>query len=213
MNKKIYLIASFLIVIIAFILAGVLYSRMPDRMASHWGLSGEVNGYMSKSWGLFMPPAIILILFLFFLILPRLDPLKKNIKEFENYYYGFITIIILFLFYIYLLTIFWNQGCKIDIIRFLIPGFAILMYAAGVVMAKSKQNWFLGIRTPWTLSSEIVWNKTHQLGAKLFETSAIISLIGFFVKQYAIWLIIIPVILSAITAFIYSYLIYKKEKI
>ena len=213
MNKKIYLIASFLIVVIAFILAGVLYSTMPDKIASHWGASGQVNGYMSKSWGVFMPPAITLILFIFFLVLPRLDPLKKNVKEFENYYYGFITVIILFLFYVYLLTIFWNQGYKLDIIRFLIPGFAVLMYTAGIVMAKSKQNWFLGIRTPWTLSSEIVWNKTHQLGAKLFEASAIISLIGFFVKQYAIWLIIIPVILSAITAFIYSYLIYKKEKI
>ena len=78
-------------------------------------------------------------------------------------------------------------------------------------MKNVKRNWFFGIRTPWTLSSDEVWDKTHKFGGKLIQLSAVISLLGFFVgKNAVIFVLIVPIILAALTSVVYSYVIYKK---
>ena len=89
---------------------------------------------------------------------------------------------------------------------------AILMFYIGILLEKAKQNWFIGIRTPWTLSSEKVWDKTHKLGARLFKTLAVIILASLLVPKYSIWIVIMPIIATALWLFIYSYLEFKKEK-
>jgi len=201
-----------LIIFASFILAFWLYPQMPDEMASHWNTQSQVNGYMSKCWGLFLMPLISLGMFILFLFIPKIDPLKKNIEKFRKYFDWFIVLIIAFLFYIYLLSLYWNLGYKFDMGTMMIPAIAVLFYFVGIMLKHSKRNWFIGIRTPWTLSNDIVWDKTHQLGAKLFKISAIIALIGIFFNQYAIWFVIIPVITSAIYIMIYSYFAYQKVK-
>lgn len=137
---------------------------------------------------------------------------RANIELFRRYYETFIVIIILFLFYIYLLTFFWNTGMRFDIVRFLAPAFAILFFYCGILMENSKRNWFIGIRTPWTMSDDKVWEKTHNIGGKLFKISGIISLGGILSPRLAIFFIIFPVILFTIYTFIYSYFEFKKIK-
>lgn len=185
---------------------------MPERMASHWNGLGQVDGYMSRAWALYMMPVLALIMFILMLFIPKLDPLKKNVKKFQEYYYGFILGMIAFLFYIYLLTIFWNLGMRFSMIRSLVPAFAILFYYCGILLEKAKQNWFIGIKTAWTLSNEEVWNKTHKLGGKLFKLAGVISLIGLFFEKVAIWLVTGPILLASIFIVFYSYWVYKKIK-
>lgn len=185
---------------------------MPPQVASHWGANGEVNGYMSRFWGLFLMPIISVFLYLLFLFLPKTDPYKKNFKEFEKYYNLFLVIIFSFLFYIYLITILWNLGFQFNMTRVLSPAFAVLFYYMGVLMEKTKQNWFVGIRTPWTLASEKVWDKTHKLGSKFFKVSALFSLVPLIIPSYPFFFIIVPLILSLIFLSVYSYLEYKKIK-
>ncbi|MCD6528067.1 SdpI family protein [bacterium] len=103
------------------------------------------------------------------MIIPKIDPLKKNLEKFRNYFERFFILLFLFLFYLYLLTIFWNLGLRFYIGQAMIPALAILFYYCGVLLEKAKRNWFIGIRTPWTLSSDEVWDKTHQLGGRLFN--------------------------------------------
>jgi uncharacterized membrane protein len=93
----------------------------------------------------------------------------------------------------------------------MVPAFSVLFYYAGVLTENAKQNWFIGIRTPWTLSSEAVWNKTHKLGGKLFKLAALIGLLGLLVPDYAIWMVIIPVLLVAAYTMVYSYVEFQKE--
>ncbi len=212
MNKKIYLILSLLIILASFLVGYFLYPQMPDRMASHWNGLGQVDGYMSKALALFIMPVLSLIMLFGMVFIPKLDPLKKNVKKFEEYYHGFMLGMVAFLFYIYLLSIFWNLGIKFSMIRSLVPAFAILFFYCGVLMEKAKQNWFIGIKTAWTLSNEEVWDKTHKLGGKLFKLSAVISLIGLFFDRIAIWLTIGPITLSSIFIIIYSYFVYRKIK-
>jgi len=185
---------------------------MPEKVASHWNIEGEVDGYMPKFWGLFLMPIISLVMFLLFLLIPKLDPLKENIKTFREYFDKFILLIILFLLYIHTLTILWSFGWRFDMGQLMAPAMGILFYFAGILIGKSKRNWSIGIRTPWTLSSDLNWDKTHKLGSKLFKISGVIAFFGLFLPGLAFYLIIIPVILSAIYSFVYSYLEYQKEK-
>ncbi|MCK9597354.1 MAG: SdpI family protein [Candidatus Paceibacterota bacterium] len=212
MNKKIYLTLSLLLILASFLIGYFIYPQMPERMASHWNGLGQVDGYMSRAWALYMMPVLALIMFILMLFIPKLDPLKKNVKKFQEYYYGFILGMIAFLFYIYLLTIFWNLGMRFSMIRSLVPAFAILFYYCGVLLEKAKQNWFIGIKTAWTLSNEEVWNKTHKLGGKLFKLAGVISLIGLFFEKVAIWLVTGPILLASIFIVFYSYWVYKKIK-
>jgi len=204
---------AFFIVLLSFAAALYLfyfYPGLPARFASHWNAAGQVNGYVSKFWGLFLEPLISLVLLITFLIIPKVDPLKENIAKFRNYFDTFVLLIMIFLFYLYALTIFWNIGHRFNMIVTLVPAFAVLFLYAGILVENAKQNWFIGIRTPWTLSNEAVWNKTHKLGGQLFKASGLAALFGIVFQNYAILFVILPVILTAIYAVIYSYVEYQK---
>lgn len=209
--KKIQILIV-VIILLSFAVSVYFYDQVPDKMASHWNAKGEVDGYMSKNWGLFLMPLISVVMFLMFIFIPKIDPLKKNIDKFRKYFDGFILFIVLFLFYLHLLTIFWSLDFKFSMTQMLIPAFGMLFYYCGVLIEKSKRNWFIGIRTPWTLSSDIVWDKTHRLGGKLFKITGIISLFGIVFQNYALFFVLIPVIIVSIYTMVYSYFEYKKYR-
>lgn len=93
-------------------------------------------------------PIVTIAMWLLFLLIPKIDPLKKNIEKFRKYYDNFILLMILFLFYIFLLTIAWNKGVRFDMTTAIIPAIGILFYYIGSLMSYIKRNWFMGIRTP-----------------------------------------------------------------
>ncbi len=199
------------IILLSFIIGIYFYPQMPEKMASHWNIRSEVDGYMPRFWGLFLMPFISIGMFLLFILIPEIDPLKVNIEKFRKYFYGFIILIILFLFYIYLLTVFWNIGLKFNMGQLMMPALAMLFYYCGILIEKARRNWFIGIRTPWTLSSDKVWEKTHKIGGKLFKIAGLIAFLGIIFPDYAFFLILLPAIGASIYAVIYSYLEYRKE--
>lgn len=201
------------LIALSFMIGIYFYPSMPNLMASHWNIQGQVDGYLSRFWGLFLMPIISTVLFAFFVLIPKIDPLKENIEKFKTYYERFVLLILGFLLYLYLFTILWNQGVKLPIITFLIPSFAILFYYLGVLLEHAKQNWFIGIRTPWTLSNNTVWDKTHKVGAKLFKVAGVISLLGLVFSQLAFFFVLVPVILFATYLVVYSYSEFKRLKL
>ncbi|MCD6233352.1 SdpI family protein [bacterium] len=196
---------------LSFIVGIYLYPQMPEKMASHWNVKGEVDGYLSKFWGIFLMPIVSLGLFLLFLLIPRIDPLKANIEKFRKYFDSFIVLIMVFLFYIYLLGIVWNLGKRFNMGRTMVPALGVLFYYCGILIENAKRNWFIGIRTPWTLSSESVWDKTHKIGGKLFKVAGLIAFLGIFFPNFAFYLILVPVLLAAFYTIAYSYFEYQKE--
>ncbi len=199
------------IVLLSFAIAIYFYPLLPEKVASHWNALGEVDGYMSKFWGLFLMPVISIFVLALFVLIPRIDPLKANIEEFRKYFDGFIVLLMLFLLYLYLLTIFWNIGARFNMIQLLVPAFGVLFYYVGILTENARRNWFIGIRTPWTLSSEKVWEKTHRVGGKLFKIAGIIALIGVFFQSYALLFVLAPVIFVAVYTVVYSFVEYQKE--
>lgn len=205
-------IISLAIVLASFIIGIILYPYFPEKMAGHWNSAGEVDGYMSKFWGVFLMPVIGAIMYGLFLVVPRIDPRKENIEKFRNYFDNFIILFLFFLFYLYGLTLWWNLGNVFNMTMFLIPAFAVLFYYVGVLVGKAQSNFSIGIRTPWTLSSEEVWRKTHSLGGKLFRIAGICALSGLFFPTIAIWLVIVPVIGVSIFIMFYSYFEYHRTE-
>ncbi len=213
MNKKLFTVENIppLAVLLSFFFGLYFYSYLPDQMVSHWGISGEANGYLPKFPGTFIFPVILLAMYILFLIIPKIDPKKDNIQKFHHEFQKFMAVFFAFMFYLYFLVIIWNLGSQFSIVRWMIPGFVVLFYYMGDLTEKAKPNWSIGIRTPWTLSDDAVWKKTHEVGGKLFKWTALISLLGFFFPAYALWIILVPVVFSALYSVVYSYLVYKKK--
>jgi uncharacterized membrane protein len=198
-------------VLLAFITSIAVYPSMPDQMASHWNARGEVDGYIGRFWGLFLLPLIFVGLALLFLAIPRIDPLQANIEQFRRYYDGFVILLFIFLLSIYTHTILWNISIEISPNITFPIGVGILLYYSGILLEHAKRNWFIGIRTPWTLSNDRVWERTHQRGAKLFKIAGVIAVAGVFFERYAMFFVLVPVILVAIYTISYSYFEYQKE--
>lgn len=212
MKNKTFLAIILTLILISIAISLIFYHYMPAQIASHWDINGEVNGYLPRFWGVFIIPIMMIVLACLFILIPYIDPLKKNIHLFIKDYYNFITFFILFLLLIHIQVILWNIGIKLKI-NIILPIFmAILFYYIGNILPKLKRNWTIGIRTPWTLSNDKVWNKTHIFGAKVFKIIALITLLALFFPKYVLWFIFLPIIIGSIITVVYSYIIYKQKK-
>jgi len=203
-----------LLMIVAATLAGLLlWNRLPEQMASHWNINDQVDGYMSKFWGVFMMPLITLGMFVLFLVIPSIDPLKANIAQFREAFNLFIVLMVAFMLYIYGLTLAWSLGYTgLRMSSSMLPAIGLLLIFIGFMLRQAKRNFFIGIRTPWTLSSDRVWNKTHQIGSTLFIVAGALAVIGsFFGGTTAFWMLMVPIFGSTIFLMVYSYVLYKQE--
>ena len=192
-------------------LAGVaLMGRLPEQVAIHFGPSGQPDNYVGKLLALALIPALQAVMLAMFAILPRIDPLGENIQKFGDMYNWLVLVIIGFLGYIHGVVLLWNIGYEFAVMQAVVPAIAVLYYFIGMVMERAEQNWFVGIRTPWTLSNEEVWQNTHALGGTLFKIAAVIALGGLVLPQYAVVLIAGPAALLAVVTTVYSYWDYRR---
>ena len=204
---------AILAVLLLCAIAGILaYPQLPERVASHWNAQGVADGFSSRLSSLLLLPAILAGVALLMLFIPMIDPLKSNIELFRPLYNIFILLMAIFMFYLYLLTILWNLGLSFGFNQMLAPAYTALMIFTGVLVGRARRNWFIGIRTPWTLSSDRVWEKTHRLGARLFILAGIVTLGGVFFPNYLVFFMMIPIGIAALTPVVYSYLEYRREQ-
>ena len=205
-----------LLIMSSFLISMYLYPYMSEQMPTHWNAQGQIDGYMHKFWALFMIPLISSASVLLFYFIPKIDPLKKNIAKFKSHYDGFIVIFTAYMFYIYVLTVIANFKPNLNFTKLMIPAFGVLIFYTGSFLKSAKRNWFIGIRTPWTLSHDKVWEKTHSVGGLLFKLSGIISLFGILFEKYAVLFIMVPIMSVSVFLIVYSFVLYQrvnKEKI
>jgi uncharacterized membrane protein len=201
-----------LVLIITAALTIVAYPVMPDVVASHWNAAGELDGTMPKFWGLALIPLLMYGFCALLAVLPRIDPLRKNYEKFRDYYEGFILVFAAFLFFIQLQIILWGRGIYVSPNLTMPVMIGVLFIYIGFLMEHAEPNWFVGIRTPWTLSSVSVWKKTHQKGATLFKLAGVVSFIGILAGTYAWLFILVPAIAVAVYTVVYSYMEFRREQ-
>lgn len=208
-------IIPLLLVVISIILGCYFYTIFPARVPMHWNINGQVDSWGSAFSGAFILPMILIGMYILFILLPFIDPKKEKYQQFEKVYRIFRILIMLVMFAVYLIASFNALGYSIRVEVWIPAIIGLFFIVMGNYFGKIKPNWFMGIRTPWTLSSEEVWNKTHRLGGKLFMVLGLLMMLTpVWPWQSAImfWVVIVPVLLVAVVPMVYSYVIYKKLK-
>jgi len=209
MNPRV--VGAMLLVMVAacFTTGAIVYPILPSHFVSHWNAGGQANGTISAFAGAFLLPLIMLAAVIFWAILPFIDPIAPGFKGFRYVYDFIIFLMIAFMAYIYALTLGANLGWRLAMPTLILLPLAAFMFILGALLPYIKRNWFVGIRTPWTISNDIAWNKTHRFGRVLFEISAAFILIAAFVpKTLTLWFIFVPLIGATLAIFIYSYFVY-----
>ena len=209
-----------LIVAAAVVASAVVYATLPDRIPTRWELSAhpagavpEPNGWSSRLWGAWGLPIFLLGMWALLIILPKIDPRGSNYAKFGGAFEGIILSIMLFLLGMHIIVLRAALGYPVAIQRVVPVGIGVLFVAMGNLLPRARPNWFVGIRTPWTLSSDRVWEKTHRLGGHLFVAGGILIVLAALVmEQWAHIVLITVVVLCTATVFIYSYLEWKREQ-
>ncbi|HSB47109.1 MAG TPA: SdpI family protein [Candidatus Bilamarchaeum sp.] len=199
-----------LLVVISFAVGAYAYPHLPGIAVSHWNASGEADGYMPREYAAFLLPAISGVLALVFLAVPMVDPLRANIESFKKAYFRFCIAMLLFLLLVHAQAMLWNLGTRINFNLTMPVLLGGLIFYLGSFLAKAKQNWSIGIRTPWTLSSTEVWAKTHRLGSKLFMAAGALCLLSALIPEYSFIVIFGSVASAALASVAYSYLSYAR---
>lgn len=200
-------------IIISALLSFYFYAHWPAQVASHWNFRGEVDGYGSSVFMAFFFPALLIGMYLLFLLLPYIDPKRERYAEFAKTYHIFKMAIILVLFAVYLVTGIYNLGYEFNVGIAVAVLIGLLMIIIGNYLGKIKYNYFMGIRTPWTLASETVWNKTHRVGRWIFILFGVLIIVAPFLPEViGLILFIAGAALAVVGTFLYSYLVFRQEK-
>lgn len=210
MSTKLSITISFILIVIATLVGAALWTQLPDPMPSHWNAAGQVDGYMSKFWGIFMMPLMTAGITLLLIAVPQIDPLKANIAKFRGLFNAFIVGFVVYMLYVYALTLFASLGYDFNMTIMLLPVMGILFIGLGYMMKSAKRNFFIGIRTPWTLSSDVVWDETHKLGAKTFMISGVVVILSAFLGEAGIWLMMAALFVASIVPVVYSYILFTR---
>jgi len=208
LNQKYYLGAA---AVILATLAGTLvaYPHLPLIVATHWDASGHPNGWNPR-WSLVLyEPGLMLGVTLLFSVIPWLSPKKFEVDSFRATYLYIMIMIVAMLAYGQLLILISGLGIVLDVSRAMEGGVCLLIALMGNVMGKVRRNFFVGIRTPWTIANERVWNATHRLAAKTFFVGGLLGL-GALILRAPFWLSLTAILIAALIPVIYSLIFYKQ---
>ena len=205
-------IGIIILIILMFVIGIFSYPYFPEKIPMHWNFKGEIDRYGSKFEGLFGIPLMSLGFYLLFLVLPYLDPKKENYQKFEKVYQIIKYAYIFLLFILQMTILIVTLGGPKDLIPKITPTLVgVIFIILGNYMPRIKPNWFVGIRTPWTLSNEEVWKRTHRFGGYIFIIGGIlIILAGILPPLINLIVLILSILLMAFGTILYSFIIYKK---
>lgn len=205
------------LIILLFILIPILlmvfyYDRLPDQLAVHFGTNGKANGYQGKSTFLLTSVLFLIGIPLLLKIFRYIDPKKKNFDQFESIYDLFRLIFTVFISVIYVTIIYFNLGYAVNIQLIVLIGIGLLFMFLGKFMPRIRFNYTMGIRTPWTLASEIVWERTHRLAGPIWFIGGLVMMIlAFLPGSLAFIFMFIVVGVITLVPILYSFIIFKKD--
>jgi uncharacterized membrane protein len=190
----------------------LVYPRLPPRVVVHFTAAGQPNGYGSRLEAVIVLPLAMLGLCALFELLPRLDPRRENDRVFGDTYWLMVNGLLLFLGALHLALLAVALGVPLRIDRVVAVAFGLLLVVIGSYLARVAPNWFMGIRTPWTLSSEDVWRRTHRLGGRVFVAGGLLCVLTVFVPTRAALPVLAGVLLVCVlVSVVGSYVLWRQE--
>lgn len=181
---------------------------LPAEMATHWNAAGEPDATLPKAIALALLPGLTAVLLGVLYALPDRTP--GEVASFRPTYDWFVVGLAATLSVVHVGVVAYNLGYCFQFVSLVLVAVAALLYAAGAVLERTRPNWIVGIRTPWTLASERVWERTHAVGAPLFKLTALSVLLGAVFPAYAMVLLFGPLLTTVVVTFVYSYWLYQR---
>ena len=213
MSRPYWIIAG-LLTLSAWALAAWLYTSLPQRVPIHWNIEGKVDGWGDKSWATFLMPGTMTGMLILFAFLPALSPKHFEVDSFRSTYLYIMVLTTGLFAYMngVILLATWQEvreGSKfMDIGRAMIGGMFLFFALLGNVMGKVRKNFYIGIRVPWTLASDRVWNDTHRLAAWLMVAGGIIGFLLVIAGLPILWSIGVMLV-TFLIPIVYSFVHYK----
>ncbi|HRP07472.1 MAG TPA: SdpI family protein, partial [Gemmatimonadales bacterium] len=199
-------------VIAAGVFGIISMDRLPEQVATHWNFSGQADGWSGRGTAVFLLPGIGLVLAVLLAVFPRLDPKRANFELHAAAWWLLGNAVLVFMAVLHLFVIGNGLGWPVRIDQVIGYGCGGLLLLLGNYFSRIRQNWFMGIRTPWTLSSEKSWRETHRLGGKLFMAGGLLLIVGTAVSgRLSSWFTMAGVLVPAIITVIYSYLVWRND--
>lgn len=202
-------IISFIFVITTIVVAAVLYTSLPEQIPIHWNARGEIDNYMNKPWGVLLLLAMPIVIHIIMKLIPVISPRGFRTDNFADVVNVFQVTLVGFMSIVAVLVLLEAYGQDVRINELIIAGTGLLLVIFGYYMGRIKKNFFIGIRTPWTLASDVVWDRTHRFGGWLFMLGGVIIWGGALMRLpiagtvgVAIGILLIPVV--------YSYFLYRR---
>lgn len=208
MKRSYFLIGGLLV---AAVLAATLISFpwLPSRVPTHWNIRGEVDGY-SPRWTLFIfGPGIMAFMLGLFRLLPWLSPKRFEVDTFRSTYLYIMLVILAFFAYMQALLLWAGLQGPWNITQAIWGAICLLWVLLGNVMGKVRRNFYIGVRTPWTLANERVWDATHRFAAKTFVLGGLAG----WVLAWAgagFWLPFAALMAGALVPVVHSLVYYKR---
>jgi len=205
--KKINLV----IILLMFAVSFILYPKLPELLPMHWNIMGEVDNYMPKSLAVWVMPLLTAVMFIAFRVIPSFDPKKDKYRLFKREWEILQTVFIGFFAYLQFIIFYISLNPATEMVPLMFLGLGALFIILGNYLSKIRQNYFIGIKVPWTLANEDNWNKTHRFASWCFVIAGIATLVEAYFIWYAPVVIFGSIILAVILPVIYSFLLFKKS--
>lgn len=192
-------------------LAVLLLHRLPARVVVHWNAAGQPNGWSSPALAALLPPLEALALWALLLLAPVIDPRRRRYAQFAPTYRTLRLAVVAVVAALDGFTLAQALGARVDVPMVAALVVSLLMLLIGNVLPRLRPTWFVGIRTPWTLSDEEVWRRTHRWGGPLFMVAALIPLLGLWAAPRLLApLVLAAVLVPALATAVYSYVVYAQ---
>ena len=201
-----------LLIAAMFVFAAATWGSAPDRIPVHWNISGQVDRWGGKFEGLLAIPLLALVIYVLMIVLPRFDPGRANYDAFAGPYATLRLGIIVVMAALYALIILWVRGVQVSIGVWVPLIVGALFIVIGNLLGKVRPNWFVGIRTPWTLSSKLAWNRTHRAGGWLFILMGVLMMACAALRtEWAVWVMLGVGAVGTLGLAVYSYLLWRRD--
>ncbi|MBX6363161.1 MAG: SdpI family protein [Gemmatimonadetes bacterium] len=187
-----------------------VYGRLPARIPVHWNTAGEVNEWGSRAWA-WLLPGIAAAVRLLVPLLRRIDPRREQYQWFEGTFWIVVNVVVLLLAAVEVTTLGYALGWPVDPSRVIVGIVGVSLVVLGNYLPRMRSNWWLGVRTPWTLSNERVWRETHRLAGKTFVVGGLIVLASVALRPPTrVWVVVGGIALASLVPAIYSYFAWRR---
>lgn len=207
---------GWIICVLSLIVSLIVLQQVPQgvELPLHWGIDGQPDRFGPAWEGLFMPPVIMALVLGVFSILKWIEPRQENLKKSNRARGGIAMGVVLMMLVLQAGTVAMAFGHDVPMVRLVLFGVGLMLIVMGNFLGKTRSNFFIGIRTPWTLSSDEVWRKTHRLGGKLFMLSGSVMLVGAWIiaESDLEYLILGGVLPAALIPVFYSWWLWRQEQ-